>query len=245
MPEQVALVTGGSRGIGRAVSIELARGGHPVAVNYRKDSANAKETLALVQSVGGEGVLVQADIREPDDVAAMFDFVEDALGPAQVLVNNAGIRADALALRTSDDRWQDVLDTNLTGAFLCSRRALRSMIRAGWGRIVNISSVAGVRGSSGQANYCAAKAGLIGLTRSLAREVARRGITVNVVAPGLIDTDLTSDLTAEQRAALVAEIPSGRPGTPEEVAQLAAFVCGDRAAYINGATLTIDGGMTS
>lgn len=241
---EVALVTGASRGIGRATALALARR-HPVAINYRSRGGEAKETLALVEDAGGEGFVVQADVSDPAAVDALFAEVEDALGPVGVLVNNAGCRSDSLAMRTTDDAWRDVLDTNLGGAFACCRRALRPMLRAGWGRIVNVSSVAGLRGSAGQANYSAAKAGLLGLTRSLAREVGRKGITVNAVAPGLVDTDLVAGLTAEQRRALVDLVPAGRAGTAAEVASAIDYLCSPAAAYVNGTVLTIDGGMTA
>jgi len=245
MPERVALVTGGSRGIGRAACAELARGGWAVAINYRSDAEAAKETLELVEDAGAEGIVVQGDVSRPDQVEAMFSHVEDALGAVGVLVNNAGVRADTLGARMSDEAWAEVLDTNLTGAFACCRRALRSMIRQRGGRIVNVASVAALRGSPGQANYSAAKAGLVGLTRSLAREVARTNVTVNAIAPGLIDTDLTISLTPQQRQQLVAEIPMGRAGTPEEIAHLIGFLCSDQASYITGAVLVADGGMTA
>ena len=245
MPERVALVTGGSRGIGRAACAELARGGWAVAINYRSDAEAAKETLELVEAAGAEGIVVQGDVSRPDQVEAMFSHVEDALGAVGVLVNNAGVRADTLGARMSDEAWAEVLDTNLTGAFACCRRALRSMIRQRGGRIVNVASVAALRGSPGQANYSAAKAGLVGLTRSLAREVARTNVTVNAIAPGLIDTDLTISLTPQQRQQLVAEIPMGRAGTPEEIAHLIGFLCSDQASYITGAVLVADGGMTA
>jgi len=245
MPERVALVTGGSRGIGRAACVELARGGFEVAINYRSDAEAAKETLDLVEEAGAEGIVVQGDVSRLEEVEAMFGHVEDALGAVGVLVNNAGVRADTLGARMSDQAWAEVLDTNLTGAFACCRRALRSMIRHRWGRIVNVASVAALRGSPGQANYSAAKAGLVGLTRSLAREVARTNVTINAIAPGLIDTDLTISLTPQQRQQLVAEIPMGRAGTPEEIAHLIAFLCSDQASYITGAVLVADGGMTA
>ena len=241
---RVALVTGGSRGIGRAVAVALASG-HAVAVNYRTGVEEAKETLRLVEAAGGEGIAVAADVRDPGAIDALFSEVEDALGEVSVLVNNAGVRADALAARLGDDAWHDVVDTNLYGTFACARRALRPMLRAGWGRIVNVSSVAGLTGNAGQANYCAAKAGVVGLTRSLAREVARKGITVNAIAPGLIETELVADLAQRQRDALLESVPAGRVGKPEEVAAAIAFLCSDDAAYVTGSVLTIDGGMTA
>jgi 3-oxoacyl-[acyl-carrier protein] reductase len=244
MAERVALVTGGSRGIGRAVCVALARRG-PVAVNYRARVDEAKETLSLVEEEGGEGIVVEADVTDPSRVEAMFDRVEDALGSVSILVNNAGIRSDALTARMSDEAWNEVVQTSLFGTFVCSRRALRAMIRARWGRIVNIASVAGVHGNPGQVNYGAAKGGVIGLTRSLAREVARKSITVNAVAPGLVHTDLTATLTDERTNEILSEIPMGRAGTPEEIAHLVTFLCSERASYVTGAVVMADGGMTA
>lgn len=245
MPERTALVTGGSRGIGRATSLALARRGFAVAVNYRTQPEEAKETLQQIERSGGEAIVVEADVRVADQVEEMFARVEGALGHVEVLVNNAGVRADTLGIRMTPDQWCAVLDTNLTGAFLCTKRALRSMIRARWGRVVNIASVAALRGSPGQANYSAAKAGLVGLTRSLAREVAPKNVTVNAIAPGLIQTDLTDSLSAAQRQHLVEQIPLGRAGTAEEIAEVAAFLSSDEAAYITGAVVVADGGMTA
>jgi 3-oxoacyl-[acyl-carrier protein] reductase len=244
MPEHVALVTGGSRGIGRAVCLDLAET-HAVAINYISGSEEAKETLAAIENGGGEACLVQGDVSNEEVVDAIFRNVEDALGPVSVLVNNAGIRRDNLAARMATGDWEEVLSVDVTGSFLCSRRAIRSMISRGFGRIVNVSSVAGIRGVPGQANYCAAKAGVIGLTRSLAREIGRKNVTVNAVAPGLIETDLTTSLNGKRFEALVAEIPVGRPGTPEEIAAVVAFLCSDKAAYINGSVVVADGGMTA
>ncbi|HEX2057129.1 MAG TPA: 3-oxoacyl-ACP reductase FabG [Actinomycetota bacterium] len=241
---EVALVTGASRGLGRAIALELAER-HPIAVNYRSRADEAKETLRLVEEAGGEGICVGADVRDPGAVGAMFDEVEGSLGAVGVLVNNAGCRADALAARLGDDAWREVIETNLGGTFACARRALRPMLRAGWGRIVNVSSVAALRGNPGQVSYSASKAGVIGLTKSLAREVARKGITVNAVAPGLVETELVAGLDERQRAELLDAIPCGRTGTPEEVAACVGFLCSQDAAYVTGAVLTVDGGMTA
>lgn len=245
MHERVALVTGGSRGIGRAVAIALAGRGLQVAINYRERADDAKRTLAHVEKRGAGGMCVQADIESSREVNRLFSEIEAELGTIEVLVNNAGVRADGLVVRMSDDQWEKVLGVNLFGAFACSRRALRPMIRGGWGRIVNVSSVAGLHGSPGQANYSAAKAGLIGFSRALAREVARTPITVNCVAPGLIDTDLTSTLNDRQLEVLVSQIPKGRAGSPEDVAAFVAWLCSEEASYITGGVFPIDGGMSA
>ncbi|HYN37563.1 MAG TPA: 3-oxoacyl-ACP reductase FabG [Actinomycetota bacterium] len=241
---RVALVTGGSRGIGRAICLKLARS-YAIAVNYNSSIEDAKQTVSQIESAGGEAILVQADVRHRSSVETMFEQTEESLGPVTVLVNNAGIRRDGLAVRISDDEWDDVLATNLTGAFSCARRALRSMIRHRFGRIVNISSVAGLRGNPGQANYCAAKAGLIGMTKSLAREVARKNITINAVAPGLVDTELTAALDPVLYADLIRDIPAGRAAAPEEIAAAVSFLCSESAGYVNGAVLVADGAMTA
>jgi 3-oxoacyl-[acyl-carrier protein] reductase len=245
VPDRVALVTGGSRGIGRAVAVSLARAGHAVALNYLSRGDEAKETLTLVEEVGGEGVVVRCDIGDPDEVQRGFAEIEEALGPVGVLVNNAGVRADGLMLGMSDDAWERVLRTNLSGTFYCCRRALKSMLRTRWGRIVNISSVAGLRASPGQANYSAAKAGIIGLTKTLAKEVASKGITVNAVAPGLIATELVTDIAGDRLDRWIDEIPLRRRGTPEEVAHTVTFLCSEEAAYVTGGVFVTDGGLTS
>jgi 3-oxoacyl-[acyl-carrier protein] reductase len=243
VPEAVALVTGASRGIGRAIAVALAGRGHPVAINYRSSLEDAKETLELVEHSGGEGICVQADVGDSREVDRCFSEIEDSLGPVAVLGDNAGVRVDGLALGLSVVAWDTVFRTNLFGTFACCRRALRAMVRARWGRIVNITSVSGLRASPGQANYSAAKAGVVGFTRTLAREVASKNITVNAVAPGLIKTDLTSDLSDRQTAELVKHIPQGKPGTPEDVARLVAFLCSHDAGYVTGGVLVADGGM--
>lgn len=241
----VALVTGASRGIGRAVAVALARRGYGVAVNYLNNAEEAKGTLQAIESLGTESVAVQADVSKTDEVEALFARVEDQLGKVSALVNNAGVRDDGLALTLSDAAWDRVVSTNLFGTFACCRRALRPMLAARSGRIVNISSTAGLRGSPGQVNYSAAKAGVIGLTKTLAREVAGKGITVNAVAPGYIETDLTGDLTEKQATALTAAVPQGRAGSPEDVAELVAFLCSPEAGYATGGTYVVDGGLSA
>lgn len=242
---RVALVTGSSRGIGRAIALELARTGHQVAVNYLSHEDDATECLSLIEAEGAKGICVQGDVGSPGEVERCFDEVEASLGPVTVLVNNAGLRKDGLALMTGDFAWDQVIQTNLSGAFYCCRRALKPMLKARFGRIVNITSVAGLRGSAGQTNYSAAKAGLVGLTKSLAREVAAKGITVNAVAPGLIETDLTADLGEERLEAIRSSIPSRRSGRPDDVAAAVGWLCSDAASYVTGSVLTTDGGMSA
>ena len=243
MGGRVALVTGASRGIGRAVAVALAADGHRVAACFGSDAAAGSETCQAIESQGGEALAVQVDVSRPDSVDAAFTKVEDAWGKVEVLVSNAGINRDGLVMRMGDDQWAEVLRTNLDGAFHLVRRATPGMVRARWGRIVLVGSVVGLSGSPGQANYAAAKAGLIGLTRTIARELGSRGITANLVAPGPIVTAMTDALSEERRVQMTGQVPLGRFGTPEEVAAAVAFLCSDAAGYVSGAVLPVDGGM--
>lgn len=241
---KVALVTGASRGIGRAIAVGLAREGASVAVNFQADAAGAGETAALVAEEGSKALVVQADLRDPDAVSELYAETEKVLGPVDILIANAGITRDGLALRMSQEQWDEVIATDLTAPFLCTKPALRHMMKARWGRVVYVSSVAGIRGNAGQANYSAAKAGLLGLAKSLAREVGSRGITVNVVAPGFIETDMTAGLDEKVRDAALLQIPCESFGLPDDVATAVVFLSGPGARYINGAVLPVDGGMS-
>lgn len=240
---RVALVTGGSRGIGRAIALRLAGDGNKVAVNYASNASAADDVVAAIAAAGGEAVAVGADVGDGAAVDAMFATVEEAFGRVEILVNNAGITRDDLMLRMGPEAWDDVIRTNLRSVYLTSKAALRGMLRNKWGRIVNISSVSGISGNPGQANYAASKAGIIGLSKSLAKEVGSRGITVNVVAPGFVATDMTAALGDEVTDAAVAQISVGRLGQPEEIAAAVAFVASDDAAYITGQTIVVDGGL--
>jgi 3-oxoacyl-[acyl-carrier protein] reductase len=240
MPEGCAVVTGAARGIGAAAAKALAADGWPVLVNYRSDPESAERLAEEIAAEGGSAVAHRADIADPEAIEGMFARAEEELGTVLVLVNNAGMRADGLAPQLRNDEWSSVIETNLSAAFHTTRRALRPMLRARFGRIVNVASVVGTRANAGQANYAASKAGLIGMTRTVAVEVARRGITVNAVAPGLVETRLTEGING-----MVEAIPARRPGTPEEVAACVRFLCSEEAAYVTGSVLTVDGGLSA
>jgi 3-oxoacyl-[acyl-carrier protein] reductase len=242
LQERIALITGASQGIGRACALALARAGATVALAARNESKLA-EAAAEIEAAGGKAAVFALDVASADSIARGAKTVLETLGKVEILVNNAGITRDGLVLRMKRPDWDDVLQTNLTGAFLLTQALLGAMLRNRWGRIINITSVVGRTGQAGQVNYAASKAGLIGMTRSLAREVASRGITVNAVAPGYIETPMTAVLDDKQRAAMMAQIPLGRPGTDLEIAQSVAFLASDAAAYITGHVLDVNGGM--
>ena len=241
---RVALVTGASRGIGRAVAIELGARGYRVAVNYHNSKSAADEVLDIINSSGGTAVLFRADVSDQAQVNALFESISKEMGSVEVLVNNAGITRDNLLMRMKDDEWADVISANLNSVYYCTRAAIRSMIKNRYGRIVAMSSVSGLVGNAGQVNYAAAKAGVLGLVKSVARETASRGITVNAVAPGYIETDMTSVLPDGVKESLISSIPVGRYGCPEDIAKAVAFLVSEESSYITGQVLAVDGGMT-
>ena len=238
-----ALVTGASRGIGRAVALRLAAEGASVALNYRAGREEAEAVASEIASAGGQAVVLQGDVSLAAEADALVNGAAESLGGLDILVNNAGVTRDNLLMRLSEEDWDAALNTNLKGAFLCAKAAIRPMLRQRFGRIVNMSSVVALTGNPGQANYTAAKAGLIGFTRTVAREVASRGITVNALAPGFIETQMIDSIPADLRGQILERIPLGKFGAPEDVAACAAFLCSEDGAYITGQTISIDGGL--
>jgi 3-oxoacyl-[acyl-carrier protein] reductase len=244
LKSKVALVTGAGRGIGRAIALQLANAGTRVAINYNASAAAAEALVAEIAESGGEALAIKADISRLEEATALVEQVLAQWGQLDILVNNAGITRDNLLLRMKEDEWDRVIEVNLKGCFNCCKAAIRPMSRARQGSIINIASVVGLRGNAGQANYAAAKAGIIGLTRSLAREMGSRAIRVNAVAPGFIDTDMTSVLPAQLKERMLEAIPLGRVGTGDDVARLVEFLAGSGAAYITGQVIAVDGGMS-
>lgn len=244
LAKRVAVVTGASGALGKAIATALAAAGATVVVNYARNAGAAQELVESIKSAGGEALAVQADIATTEGAEALIKSTVDAYGKVDILVNNAGITRDGLLMRMKEDDWDAVLDTNLKGVFLCTKAVTRTMLKARFGRIINIGSVSGLLGVAGQANYSAAKAGMIGLTRATARELGSRGITVNCVVPGAIEAGLLLELNEEQRASYLKQIPLERFGTPEDVAAAVLFLAGPGADYITGQTLPVDGGLT-
>jgi len=242
LTDKVTIVTGSGRGIGRAIALKLANAGASVVIN---DIGQAAEAVAReIEAVGGKGQAIIADVSSTSDVTKLVEMTMATYGRVDILINNAGINRDQLLVRMTDEDWDKVIAIDLKSVFLCTRAVLRPMIKQRWGRIISISSIVGLIGNAGQANYASAKAGIIGFTRSIAREVASRGITVNAIAPGFIDTEMTQQLPDNQRKELISRIPSGRLGSPEDVASAVCFLASDEASYITGQVLTVDGGMT-
>lgn len=244
MDKRVALVTGAGRGIGRAIALALAKNGCSVAVNYSRSEGPANEVVAEIRALGRDAVAVKANVSDAAEVKEMFKTVSEQLGAVNILVCNAGITKDNLLMRMKEAEWNDVIDTDLSSLFYCAKEAVRPMLKGRWGRIIAITSVNALRGSAGQCNYAAAKAGMIGFIKSLAREVAAKGITANAIAPGFIETDMTAVLSDELKEKFVESIPAGRSGTPQDVAGLAAFLASENASYIQGQIIAVDGGIT-
>ncbi|WP_042471854.1 3-oxoacyl-[acyl-carrier-protein] reductase [Bacillus ndiopicus] len=243
LQNKTAVVTGASRGIGQAIALELAKQGAKVVVNYSGSEARALQVVEQIQAAGGEAIAVQANVADAESVTQLMNKALETFGSIDILVNNAGITRDNLLMRMKEDEWDDVMNTNLKGVFLCTKAVTRQMMKQRSGRIINISSIVGVSGNAGQANYVAAKAGVIGLTKTTAKELASRNILVNAIAPGFITTDMTDELSEELKQAMLAQIPLAKLGQPEDIAKAVAFFASDASSYITGQTLHIDGGM--
>lgn len=239
----VALVTGGSRGIGRVIAEQLARAGFDIAICYSGNESAAQETIVECKKHGVQAMYIKADVSNAEDVTNMFDQIKTLMGPVEVLVNNAGITKDGLLIRMSEDDFDAVVDINLKGTFLCTKAAIKDMMKARKGRIINITSIVGVAGNPGQANYCASKAGIIGFTKSVAKEYGGKGVTVNAVAPGFIQTAMTDALPENVKEAYLKQIALGRFGTPEDIANVVEFLASDKASYITGQVVEVTGGM--
>lgn len=240
---KIALVTGSAKGIGSAIALMLAEKGAKTVVNYKASQKEADDLVSIIQSGGGQAMAVQADVSDRSQVVAMMEEIGNTWGNIDILVNNAGIIRDGLLVRMSDDAWDDVINTNLNGTFYCTRAVLRSMLSKRWGRIINIGSVVGLRGNAGQSNYTASKSAVIGFGKALAKEVATRGITVNTVTPGYLETETTSILTQSQKDYWLSVIPQGRFGEVDDIAHMVAFLAEDKAKYITGQVISVDGGM--
>ncbi|WP_226665739.1 3-oxoacyl-[acyl-carrier-protein] reductase [Metabacillus litoralis] len=243
LSKKVALVTGASRGIGRAIALDLAKHGASIAVNYAGNEAKANEVVDEIKANGGHAISIKADVSNQDDVQQMIKSVIGEFGQLDILVNNAGITRDNLLMRMKDDEWDDVINTNLKGVFLCTKGVTRQMMKQRHGRIINITSIVGVSGNPGQANYVAAKAGVIGLTKTTAKELASRNITVNAVAPGFITTDMTDELSEDVKSEMLKQIPLAKLGEPSDISNLVTFLASEKSKYITGQTLHVNGGM--
>ena len=241
--QRIALITGSSRGIGKSIAMQLANNNISVVINYKSQVEAAQKVVTEIKNNGGNAIAVQSDITNPNEVTEMFNQIESELGNVNILINNAGIIKDSLLIRMSEEDWDEVINLDLRSAFLCTKAALRSMLRERWGRIINVGSVIGLRGQKGQANYAAAKAGLVGLTQTVAIEVASRNITVNYVAPGYVETDIVEHLSPERKAQILSRVPLGRFAFPDEIASMITFLVSDEASYITSQIIAVDGGM--
>lgn len=241
---RIAVVTGSGRGIGRAIALKLAEKGHDIVINYSRSAGPAEEVCHLVEGYGRRALSVKADVSDVSSVTNMFKIISEEMGNVDILVNNAGITRDNLLIRMKDEQWQEVLNSNLSSVYYCTREAVRKMVKKKWGRIINLASVVALIGNPGQVNYVASKAGIVGLTKSVAREYASKNITANAIAPGFIETDMTAVLKNDAREALMSQIPAKRAGKPDDIAKLAGFLASDDSEYINGQVIAVDGGMT-